>query len=578
MHPEQLKFDKKFLQDLWNLLKPYWVSEEKKLAWVLLFLLMLCVVCEVTAGIGFNYFYKFFYDALQSFDTHKIINSFYYFVAVRALFTAAVAATVFLSGTLSIRWQRWLTQYYLHRWLQEHTHYRLQFLSQKIDNPDQRITEDLQKFTELTLRLLFGPYMLIQQLLYLVSFSVILWNLSKNFPLQIGRHSFLIPGYLLWIALFYGAFGVVVIVQLGKKLSFLDYLQQRLNADFRFSLIRMRESSEQVSFSRGEPMENKKFRYFFNLIFHNFLNIVSLNTRLAFFNRCYDYLSYAIGFAVCIPAYLGKLVGLGMVMQTSSAYSFVVGSISLFLEEFQSFSDWRSVIYRLTEFRHSMESLPTSVEQKIIIRKQEVPFILVSNLQLAWPDGKKLPRNIQWKIALGEKILLQGPSGSGKSTLLRAMAGIWMYGTGEIILPKNASILFLPQKTYFPLGSFKELLSYPHDSNEEERIDEVLKLCLLEKFKPYLHDEKSWTHQLSLGEQQLLAFARIFYAKPDILFLDEATASLDEATEFQLYENLKLFLPKVTLISVGHRKTLLQFHEKVVDLDQLSSNNRIHEY
>lgn len=539
------------------------------MAWALLSLLTVCSLCEVAAGVGFNYFYKFFYDALETFNTHKILYSLCYFIAVRALFTIAVTAGVFLNGKLSVYWQRWLTQHYLSRWLQGHTHYHLQFLHQKVDNPDQRITEDLQKFTDLTLNLFFGPYMVLQQLFYLVSFSVILWNLSKNFPLHLGGHLFVIPGYLVWIALFYGVFGIVIMARLGKKLSLLDYLQQRLNADFRFSLIRMREASEQVSLSRGEAMEKKKFSYFFDRIFHNFLDIVSLNTRLALFNRCYEYLSYIIGFAVCIPCYLSKLVGLGIVMQTSSAYSFVVGSLSLFLENFQSFSDLRSVVYRLTEFSHSMEQLPNTVEQEIIVQKKENPWITVSHLELALPDGRTLLKDLHWKIALGEKILLQGPAGFGKSTLLKAIAGLWMYGQGEITLPKEKSILFLPQKMYLPLGSFKELLSYPHGAQQEKEIDEILKLCFLEKFKPYLHDEKSWTQQLSLGEQQLLAFARVFYLKPDILFLDEATASLDETTERQLYQNLECFLPQVTLISVGHRETLREFHEKVVDIRSL---------
>lgn len=565
MHPNNLQFDKKFFRDFWRLLTPYWKSEKKKSAWLLLLLLTACVLGEVAAGVGYNYFYKFFYDALQAFNAHKVINSIFYFVIVRAAFALSETAGIFVSGKLNIRWRQWLTNYYLKQWLSEHAHYRLQFSNQKIDNPDQRISEDVEEFVTITLNLFFGTYMIFQSLLYGVSFGFILWQISKNFVFHFASRSFVIPGYLLWVALLFATIGIFIINWLGKNLSFLDYVRQYLNANFRFGLIRMREASEQVSLSRGEKIEEKKFHHLFDKIVHNFLEIVSLKTKLAGFNRCYDYLSFATSFAVSVPFYMSKAISLGLVMQINSAYGSAISSAFVYFKNFDLFSDWRAVIHRLTEFEESIKALPTTLPQKILIKKENTSSIIVSDLQLELPHRKKLLHPINLKIAPGEKILLKGPSGCGKSTFLRVLAGLWTHGEGSIVLPKEAKVLFLPQKSYLPLGTFKELICYPQDAEQQQEFDAILKLCFLEKFIPDLHEEKSWSHQLSLGEQQRLSFARIFFYKPDILFLDEATASLDEATEFQLYQNLKNFFPHLTLISVGHRKTLEAFHERVIE-------------
>lgn len=566
MRPDNLKFDKKFFCDLWNLLKPYWRSEERKSAWGLLLLMITCVFGEATGGVMYNYFYKFFYNALQAIDKWKIIYALCFFLAARLLLTLSLSGIVFFGGLLSIRWRRWLTKDYLKIWLHDHNHYRMQVLTKNIDNPDQRISEDLDRFVTQTLHLLFGPWMLLQSFLYLISFGYILWDLSKKFVFHVGSASWNIPGYLFWVALLYATIGIWLINLIGKKLSSLDCLQQRLNADFRFSLVRLREASEQVSLSRGEAIEKEKFHGLFDLIFRNFIDIVFVKTWISLFDRGFDYFSYAMGFAISMPFFLSKAIGLGIVMQISSAYGSVISGFFTFISSFSEFADWRAVIHRLTEFRHSIAALPQVVDQKIIHKKHDASSVLVSNLQLTLPHGKKLLQPINLEINQGERVLLSGPSGCGKSTFLRTLAGIWVHGEGEIHVPSTAKVLFLSQKPYLPLGSLKELLSYPHSTYPDDKIDEVLILCRLEKFKSQLNEVKNWSHELSLGEQQLVSFSRIFLHEPDLLFLDEATSSLDEATEAQLYETLKARLPNITLISVGHRNTLRAFHERVIDI------------
>jgi putative ATP-binding cassette transporter len=567
MSYNNLKFDKKFFCDLWNLLRPYWVSEEKKSAWGLLLLTITCVFGEATGGVMYNYFYKFFYNALQAIDQWKIIYALCFFLAARLLLTLSMSGVVLFGGLLGIRWRRWLTKDYLKIWLHDHNHYRMQVLTKNVDNPDQRISEDLDSFATQTLHLLFGPWMLLQSFLYLISFGYILWDLSKNFVFHIASSSLRIPGYLFWVALLYAMIGIWLINWVGNKLSSLDCLQQRLNADFRFSLVRFREASEQVSLSRGEAMEKEKFHGLFDLIFCNFIDIVFVKTRTSLFYRGYDYLSYAIGFAISMPFFLSRAIGLGIVMQISSAYGSVISGFFTFISSFSEFADWRAVIHRLTEFRHSIAALPQVIDQdqKIVLKKHHASSLIVSHLQLTLPHGKKLLQPIDLEINRGEWILLSGPSGCGKSTFLRTLAGIWVHGEGEIHVPSTAKVLFLPQKPYLPLGSLKELLSYPHCNYSDDSIEEVLTLCHLEKFKSQLNEIKNWSHQLSLGEQQLVSFARLLLYEPDLLFLDEATSSLDEATEAQLYETLKRRLPHITLVSVGHRSTLRAFHERIIN-------------
>lgn len=578
-HPERanldistkhLKFDKKFISDLWSLLKPYWVSEEKKIAWILLLLNFICVFGEVGAGVGFNHFHKIFFDALQEFDRSAILYSIYYFLFVRLMLLISLSGSVYFSGLLSIRWRQWLTHQYLQKWLHNHNHYHMQILGNSIDNPDQRISEDLENFATQILELLFGPYMILQSVMYLIAFGYILWDISKQFIFHVGTYTFIFPGYLCWVALLYSVMGIGIITWLGKKLSFLDYKQQRFNADFRFGLIRFRESSEQISLYQGEEIETTKFKALFNNIFNNFFNILSLNTRVKVFNRFYEVLSYLVSFLVSLPFYLSKTIQLGTVMQISSAYASVVDACSIFRSSFSEFANLRSVVYRLTEFDEAMKSVSQMTRENVIVRRHNEPAILVNNLKLSLPNNRELLQEINLKINLGERILLTGASGIGKSTFLRALAGIWSFTEGEIYLPSNKKILFLPQKNYLPLGTLEELLCYPKNIYSEKKINLVLSICFLEKFKLQLNEKKSWSHELSLGEQQLISFARVFLYEPDLLFLDEATASLDEKTEFQLYQHLRKYLPNTTIITVGHRNSLVQIHEKAIELRSIN--------
>ncbi len=354
-----LKFNKLFFRDTWQLLKPYWTSNEKKSAWSLLFLNIACVVGEVRANVGFNHFHKIFYDALQNFDKNGIIAALEYVLMMSILLALTTSGMIYFNGLLSIRWRRWLTHHYLHQWLENRS--RMHVLNPHIDNPDQRVSEDLDKFPAMTLSLFLGRNQLLHSILMLFSFSYILWGISHYFSFHVHHAVWTIPGLLIWIALIYAIVGTRMMTWIGKKLAALDYQQQHYNADFRFNLIQLREEKE-----NDQPkLDNEKFSNLFSLVFNNYVSIVSLKTRLALFNKIYGVLSYIIGFAVSMPLYLAKAFALGTVTQISSAYNSVSAAFSILMDSFNDLAEWRAVIHRLAELSRSMEEVGETDAKKL---------------------------------------------------------------------------------------------------------------------------------------------------------------------------------------------------------------------
>ena len=555
MNNTHLKFDRKFFRDLWQLLKPYWFSEEKGSALGLFSLYLLCTIGEICAHVGFNSFHKTFFNALQEFNKPVIIASLEKYLYVVVFYVLCLVGIFYFHGLLSARWRRWLTKNYLKKWLDNHTHYRMQVLNKNVENPDQRISEDLEKFPSATLSL-FRQFT--YSVLMLFSFGYILWNLSASSS---------IPGLFFWASCLYAALGTWVMALIGKALANLDYKQQQYNADFRFGLARLRETSEQVAVYRGESSESGQFHGMFNRIFHNYLSVVSLKSRLLIFNKSYGFAAYVIGLAVSMPFYLAKSIQLGAVMQISSAFNSVNSAFSVFIEAFNDLADWRSVVHRLVEFNQSVDSVNQASPSKIIINEHDGDDIVIENLSLSTPCGKSLLQEIDMVISSGTMTLLNGVSGVGKSTLLRALAGLWSHGEGQVSMPKNAKKIFLPQKPYMPLGSLRDVLLYPyHQPLPDAALQYALQICGLEGLKNKLDEIKNWSHDLSLGEQQLIAFARIFLHKPDVIFLDESTSAMDEETEFRIYKKLREYLPQATIVSVGHRGSLQKFHGQLITL------------
>ncbi len=568
MLENKIKFNSQLYKDFWRLCKPFWISEDKWVARKLLFLNIACILSEIRASIWLNNFNKNFFDALQNFDKVAIVKmlpSYFFYLMILVL---SFGYGVYFTGLLNIHWRGWLTKNYLSKWLSQHTHYKMQLSSHSLDNPDQRISEDLEKFPALTLTLSFS---ILHSVITLYSFSTILWNLSGSLTIPISTFQIVIPGYLCWAALLYAIIGTWIMNFIGRNLAPLNYLKEQSNANFRFSLVRFREASGQIALYNGTNFEAKKFFLLFQRIVTNFLSIVALQKNIKIFNNTYKTISYVFGMFISMPMYFAKKILLGSVIQISGAFSTVIAAVSVLIDSFGTLSEWQAVIFRLTEFHQTLNVNKSNVSP-IQISTHLHQTIIIKNLNLTLPCGRVLFKNLNFCFYQGERILLSGPSGQGKSTFFHALAGTWHYGSGNIIYPLHAVKLFLPQKHYLPLGTLREVILY---SSEAEILDTTLenmmRLCLLEKFIPKLHDVDNWSHILSLGEQQIILFIRLFLNCPSIIFLDEATSSIDENTECYLYSMLLRKFPNTTIISISHRKSLQKFHHTVIQLDDLEA-------
>lgn len=560
-----LRFNKRFFIDFWRLFKPFWVSKEKNKALVMLVLNIICILIGVWCTVAINEFNRDFYDALGKFDQAAILHVLGWFTILVVIAILVYGYSSYFSLRIAILWQRWLTDHFQNKWLADHTYYHMQITDSGIDNPDQRVSEDLQQFTSNTLSIFFN---LLNSCLTLGSFGYVLWTLSGSFQFTLGGMVFHISGYLCWAAFLFAALGTYIIGKMGRKLSGLDYQQQQYNANFRYGLIRLRENSEQIAIIGGEKAEKTKLDQLFQHIYDNFLSITTLQKNLAFFTNGYNIVASIAGIVFALPLYLAKKTQLGGLMQTSSAFGSVISAFSIFVNSFYQLTQWRAVIHRLTEMNQTMHYLQENKQKNaIILEKTTDEAVKIQNLNIASPQGLPLLSDMNFTFEPGKSFLLCGPSGLGKSTLFRAIAGAWYYGSGNISLPENAYIMFLPQKPYLPLGTLKEALVYPHPNTfTEEQLLTVLEQCHLTKFYDHINKPANWSQTLSLGEQQLLAFGRILLHRPNIIFLDESTSALDEVKETHMYACIRKHLPQAIIISVGHRNSLHQFHDEIIHL------------
>lgn len=563
---QRFNLTRQFFRDVWYLTKSYWQSEEKKKAFFLLGCIIALTLGVVYMLVLLNQWNNSFYSALQNYDAKKIFDELIHFSWLAAIYILLAVYSYYLQQTLILNWRRWLTTRFIDIWLQNKTYYNLQMFGKDTDNPDQRISEDVRQFVEMTLSFGIG---ILKAFCTFASFVVILYNLSGSLSFTFMGKTWTINGYMLWASLLYSVIGTYITHIVGRKLVKINFIQQKYEADFRFSMIRLRESAESVAFYRGEAQEGSVFKQRFKMLLDNFWKLVNKQKQLVFLNSGYSQIAIIFPFVVAMNRYLTKEVTLGGLMQVASAFGRVQDSLSYFVDMYSSIAQWQAVVMRLTCFGHHMHDVYQQAERFHVERFAAADVVEVNNMQINLPDGKPLLENISFTLHPGHNVLIKGVSGSGKSTLLRAISGIWPFVDGKIFLPERDKLMFIPQKSYLPLGTLRAALNYPGNKPiDDTELIYLMDLCQIGYLKDKLDLEADWSHVLSAGEQQRLAFVRAHIQQPQWLFLDEATSALDEDTEANMYSLLQERLQQTTVVSVGHRSTLNKYHELVLRLNK----------
>ena len=565
---------------IWRLAHPYFFSEDRRAGRVLLAAVVLIELSLVGINVMINRWQNTFYNALQDRAWDAFVEQLIIFTLLGCSYVVLAVYQLYLQQWLQIRWRAWMTRRYLSHWLDAHNHYRMQLLGDAADNPDQRIADDIRLFSEKAIQIgtrVLGAFV------QFVSFVVILWGLSADAPLVLFGYEVSIPGYLVWAALIYAIIGTAVTHWIGKPLINLNFMQQRYEADFRFNLVRVRENSEQIALLKGEAAEDARLQHRFSFVINNWRAIMSRTKRLTLLTSSYGQVSTVFPLILVSPAYFAGKIQLGALMQTASAFTSVQQALSIFIDVYRELAEWRAVVARLDGFDAAIAQAQATAGPSPPSRSSRAATgksIAIADLMVQLPNGQPLVAAEDIDIEPGgDSVLVTGPSGTGKSTFFRTMAGIWPFSSGAIAVPAGARVMVMPQQPYFPIATLAAAVSYPDAPGtfDSAQLAEAVTAVGLPQLVERLDQEAHWNRVLSQGEQQRLGMARALLQKPDFLFLDEATASLDETAEATLYQLLKTRLAATTLVSIGHRAALAGFHDRHLALVRETDGSRLRE-
>jgi putative ATP-binding cassette transporter len=552
---------------IWALTAPYFSSDQKWRARALLTAIVVLNLASVYMLVLMNDWNRLFYDALQEKDQAVFWSQLGRFSYLAFGLIVIGVYKFYLTQLLEVRWRAWMTRHYLTRWLSGHAFYRMELArfsgGATPDNPDQRIQEDLNLFTDYSLRLTMG---LLNAAVTLVSFIGILWSLSGSFTFDAGGNTYVLHGFMVWAALAYCIAGSVVTHFIGRRQIGLNFEQQRLEANFRHHMVRVREYSEAIALDKGEAVERGQLELRFGAVLANYLRLIRARKNLVWFNLFFGQAAIIFPFIVAAQRYFTGSIQLGVLMQISSAFGQVQDSLAWFVDNYAELAVWRATADRLTSFEDSVAAQAQADRPDVVENNRG---LAAHGLTLALPDGSVLMSNVSLDVAPGDTVLVKGPSGSGKSTLFRAFGGIWPFTRGKVEVPAQTATI--PQNPYFPDGPLRQALAYPEPPGRytDDELRRALEDALLPQLASRLDDEDAWTQKLSGGERQRLAIARVLLKQPAWVLADEATSALDAAAEKKLYERLAEMVKRKggALVSIGHRPALEAFHARRWELE-----------
>jgi putative ATP-binding cassette transporter len=560
-----------FLRQFWRIVRGYYTSPgDRRRAWLLTLAVLVLTMIQIAVQVRFNVWNRDFFNALENRDRAAFFGQLWTLLILVGAAMVSAVAQLWAKQMLSLDWRRWLVHSLQERWLQGGLHYQLNFVPDAADNPDQRITENTRWATAMAVDLLVG---LLGSILTLISFLGILWTLSGSLHVAFGASEFDIPGYMVWAALLYAVVGSALTLLLGAPMVNINVRRNQAEADHRFALIRMRENSEGIALIRGEGDEDRTLRAAFARVISVMKELYGRERMLMYLTSAYGMLAGVVPIVVASPRYFAGAITLGVLMQITQAFLEVTRSLNWFVDKFPLLADWRSHIARVAALDDTFEhAAALEADQTITLvtgpDEEGREVLAFRDLQVGHADGNVVIQDANAVIQAGEKVLIVGESGTGKSTLFRAVSGLWPWGSGEIRTPPREKMFFMPQRPYIPLGTLRAALAYPASPKRfaDAAMVAALERCALPHLVSRLEEEERWDRVLSLGEQQRLAFARLLLHRPRWVFLDEATAALDDENQDAMMRLFREELAESALVSIGHRPGLDVYHDRTLHL------------
>ncbi len=537
---------------------------------------ILVTIISMVGQVRFNTWYGQFFDAIGKKDLSGFIHSLWVFLPLVSIMLALTVGQTFLQERLKYRLREWVSRDLLTEWLKPMRLYQLTFAGDDGRNPDQRIQEDTRLLGDATADLSCGA---INSLLQFTAFVGVLWGLSTQMAFNIGGHNVAIPGYMVWCALVYAFIGSGLTWLIGRPLIALNGERYAREAEFRFALVRVNESGESIALHGGEKDEKRQLEGALSAVVDTMRRISTSLAQLTCITAGTGWLSIVVPMLVAAPAYFGGDLTLGNLMMVTGAFGQVQGSLRWFVDNFSRLADWRAAIHRVGRFRAALDELPIVEDGAERIERVLNPdgHLTFQGLKILRPDGQSVIDDASANILPGDRVLIVGETGAGKSTLFRAIAGLWPWGSGTIKTPPLESMAFMPQRPYLPLGTLRYALTYPvaPETFSNDVLQKALERCGLDELYAALDQEGRWDKGLSLGEQQRLAFARLILHRPPWVFLDEATAALDQESQHRVMTLFNDELKDTTVLSIGHRPDLATYHTRTLQIIHDSGGDRL---